>query len=265
MCKRLDLELVSRGLAKTRSKAQNMIKGSAVSVNGVIVTKSSFTADKTDKITIVGETLKYVSKGGIKLEKAICEFDIDLTGKVCVDFGASTGGFTDCMIQNGACFVYAVDVGSNQLDSSLMYNSKVRNIENTNIRDVDIAMFDKKIDFCSVDLSFISLSFAVPVVYNLLSDKGEAVLLIKPQFESGKKYLSKKGIVRDRKIHIKVIENVLDMIYKAGFSILDLTYSPIKGGNGNIEYLVYVKKDYIQNNFTADIKTKVDQGFEHLK
>lgn len=265
MSERLDVELVNRGLADTRSKAQNMIKNSSVSVNGRIVTKTAFKIDNSDSIKIVGETLKYVGKGGTKLEKAIKEFGINLKDKVCVDFGASTGGFTDCMLKNGAGFVYAVDVGSNQLDRSLLSNSKIKNIENTNIKSVKKNMFNKNIDFCTVDLSFISLSFAVPVVFDVLSLDGEAVLLIKPQFEVGKKNLSKKGIVKDRKAHIKVIENILNMIINIGFCILNITFSPIKGGEGNIEYLVYIKKSEKQNPLTVDIKSLVDTAFEHLK
>lgn len=265
MGERLDIELVSRGFAKTRSKAQNMIKSSAVSVNDRVVTKTAFLVEQTDKIKIVGDTLKYVGKGGLKLEKAISEFDIHLNGKVCVDFGASTGGFTDCMLQNGACFVYAVDVGSNQLDASLLSNTKVKNIENTNIKDVTKAMFGKNIDFCSVDLSFISLSFAVPVVFDVLSDEGEAVLLVKPQFEAGKKFLTKKGIVKDKKIHVKVLENILDIIDSTGLSIINLTFSPIKGGDGNVEYLIYVKKIKEKSDCHFNLEDIVNSGFDLLK
>ncbi len=265
MSERLDVELVNRGIAKTRSKAQNMIKNASVSINGRIVTKAAFLAERNDEIKIIGETLKYVGKGGLKLEKALLEFDIDLHGKVCVDFGASTGGFTDCMLQNGAVYVYAVDVGKNQLDLSLLNNSKVKNIENTNIKDVTKLMFERKIDFCSVDLSFISLSYAVPVVFDVLSDDGEAVLLVKPQFEAGKKYLSKKGIVKDRKVHIKVLKKILDIVVDTGLSILNITFSPIRGGNGNIEYLVYVKKikEKLNNHFNLD--SIINCGFEALK
>lgn len=264
MSQRLDVELVGRGLADSRSKAQDMIRNTAVSVNGNIVSKPAYLVDKADEIHIVGETLKYVGKGGIKLEKAILDFNIDLKNKICVDFGASTGGFTDCMLKNGAVFVYAVDVGSNQLDCSLIGDSRVENIENTNIKYVSKQMFEKDIDFCTVDLSFISLSFAVPVVYNVLSDDGEAVMLIKPQFEAGRNSLTKRGIVKDRKVHIRVLENVLNIIKSTGFSILNLTFSPIKGGNGNIEYLVYIKKSEIQSAFNSDIKAIVDRGFECL-
>ncbi len=265
MFNRLDVELVNRGLADTRSKAQNMIKSSAVSVNSKIVVKSSFLVGEYDDIKIVGESLKYVGKGGLKLEKAISDFHIDLENKICVDFGASTGGFTDCMLQNGAGFVYAVDVGSNQLDKSLIGNKQIENIENTNIKDVTKSMFDKVINFCTVDLSFISLTYAIPVVYDVLSDEGEAVMLIKPQFEAGKKSLSKRGIVNDKKIHLKVIENILELIEKSGMNTLNLTYSPIKGGSGNIEYLVYVNKSKDKRHFPADIKAIVDEGFETLK
>lgn len=265
MGKRLDIELVDRELAKTRTKAQNMIKSSCVGVNNKIVTKPAFIVEQNDEIQIVGETLKYVGKGGLKLEKAISEFDIDLNGKVCVDFGASTGGFTDCMLQNGACCVYAVDVGRDQLDKSLLNNSKVINIENTNIKTVTKSMFEKDIDFCSVDLSFISLSFAIPVVYDVLSDDGEAVLLIKPQFEAGPKNLSKKGIVKDKKIHIMVLENITALIKNSGLSVLNLSFSPIKGGDGNIEYLVHVTKRKEKSKFFADIKNVVEKGFESLK
>lgn len=264
MSERLDIELVRRGLSSTRSKAQNMIKNSAVCVNEKIIGKPSFSVDKIDEIKIVGETLKYVGKGGLKLEKAIHEFKIDLNGKVCVDFGASTGGFTDCMLQNGACYVYAVDVGKNQLDKDLSKNLKVKNIENTNIKTVTRSMFEKSIDFCSVDLSFISLSFAIPVVYDVLSDNGEAVLLIKPQFEAGPEYLSKKGIVKDRKIHVKIIERVITLAKNSGFSILNLSFSPIKGGDGNIEYLAYLKKKNNLKPFSADFKYIVDDAFKIL-
>ncbi len=265
MGKRLDIELVGRGLAETRSKAQNMIKNSAVSVNGLIVTKPAFEVDESDDIKIIGETLKYVGKGGLKLEKAISEFKIELKGKVCVDFGASTGGFTDCMLQNGAEYVYAVDVGKNQLDKSLIDNPRIENIENMNIKDVTKSMFKKKIDFCTVDLSFISLSFAIPVVYDVLSYDGEAVMLIKPQFEAGKKSLSKKGIVNDKKVHMKVLENIVTLIENSGFSIINLTYSPIKGGSGNIEYLIYVKKCKEHSSFSFDIKALVSESFSILK
>ena len=265
MGERLDIELVSRGLAETRSKAQNMIKEAAISVNGMVETKPAFLVDKSDEIKIVGETLKYVGKGGLKLEKAISEFKIDLKGKTCVDFGASTGGFTDCMLQNGAEYVYAVDVGKNQLDKSLIDNPRIENIENTNIKDVTKSMFEKNIEFCTVDLSFISLSFAIPVVYDVLTYDGEAVMLIKPQFEAGKKSLSKKGIVNDKKVHIKVLENIMTLIENSGFSIKNLTYSPIKGGSGNIEYLVYVKKSKENSSFSNDIKTIVDNAFKLSK
>ena len=264
MSERLDIELVRRGLSSTRSKAQNMIKNSAVCVNEKIIAIPSFSVDKTDEIKIVGETLKYVGKGGLKLEIAIHEFKIDLYGKVCVDFGASTGGFTDCMMHNGACYVYAVDVGKNQLDKDLSKNLKVKNIENTNIKTVTRSMFEKSIDFCSVDLSFISLSFAIPVVYDVLSDNGEAVLLIKPQFEAGPEYLSKKGIVKDRKIHVKIIERVITLAKNSGFSILNLSFSPIKGGDGNIEYLAYLKKKNNLKPFSADFKYIVDDAFKIL-
>lgn len=265
MGERLDIELVSRGLAETRSKAQNMIKNSAVSVNGMIITKPAFLVNKSDEIKIVGETLKYVGKGGLKLEKAISEFKIDLKGKTCVDFGASTGGFTDCMLQNGAEYVYAVDVGKNQLDKSLIDNPRIENIENTNIKDVTKSMFVKNIDFCTADLSFISLSYAVPVVYEILSDEGEAVMLIKPQFEAGKKSLSKKGIVNDKKVHIKILANIVTLIENSGFSIINLTHSPIKGGSGNIEYLIYVKKSKENLSFSNDIKTIVEDAFKLSK
>ncbi len=265
MGERLDIELVSRGLAETRSKAQNMIKNSAVSVNSLIVTKPAFLVDKSDEIKIVGETLKYVGKGGLKLEKAISEFKIDLKGKTCVDFGASTGGFTDCMLQNGAEYVYAVDVGKNQLDKSLIDDPRIENIENTNIKDVTKSMFEKNIEFCTVDLSFISLSFAIPVVYDVLTYNGEAVMLIKPQFEAGKKSLSKKGIVNDKKVHIKVLENIMTLIENSGFSIINLAHSPIKGGSGNIEYLIYVKKSKENLSFSNDIKIIVEDAFKLSK
>ncbi len=265
MSERLDVELVNRGLSKTRSKAKNMIKSSVAFVNNKVVTKPSFSVEKTDLIEIIGNALKYVGKGGLKLEKAVADFKIDLNKKVCVDFGASTGGFTDCLLQNGAGFVYAVDVGKNQLDKSLINNPKVMNIENTNIKNVDKLTFDKEIDFCTVDLSFISLNYAIPVVYEVLSNNGEAVMLIKPQFEAGPDNLSKKGIVKSRKAHVTVLENLTFNIQSIGFSILNMSFSPIKGGEGNIEYLIYVKKRVNKSDFSADLKKLVDTAFGSLK
>lgn len=243
MKERLDVLLVRQGLAESREKAKAIIMSGQVFVDGQREDKagSMFAEDKV-KIEVKGRVLKYVSRGGLKLEKAMEVFALDLTDKVCMDIGASTGGFTDCMLQNGAKKVYAVDVGHGQLAWKLRNDERVVCMEKTNFRYMVREDIQDELDFASVDVSFISLSKILPPARELLKPAGEMVCLIKPQFEAGREKVGKKGVVRDAKIHLEVIEEVLAFAKEAGFSVLQLTFSPVKGPEGNIEYLVHLKK-----------------------
>lgn len=240
---RLDVLLVNRGLAPSREKAKALIMAGQVFVENEREDKAGSVFPSGVSIEIHGETLKYVSRGGLKLEKAMAEFPIDLTGKICMDIGASTGGFTDCMLQNSAAKVYAVDVGYGQFAWKLRQDERVVCMEKTNIRYVTQEDIDDVLDFASVDVSFISLSKVLPAAANLLKDKGEMVCLIKPQFEAGREKVGKKGVVRDPKVHLEVIENVISFATENGFSVLGLSYSPVKGPEGNIEYLIHLRKE----------------------
>ncbi len=242
MKERLDILLVQRGLALSREKAKAMIMAGSVLVNGQREDKAGTMFADTADITIKGNTLKYVSRGGLKLEKAMSHFDITLEGKTCMDVGASTGGFTDCMLQNGAVKVFSVDVGYGQLDWKLRQDSRVVCMEKTNIRYVVPEDIGEAVDFASIDVSFISLSKVLPAVRELLMDEGEIVCLIKPQFEAGREKVGKKGVVRDPAVHEEVIEAVIACAKELGFAVKELEYSPIKGPEGNIEYLLHLKK-----------------------
>lgn len=242
MKERLDVLLVNRGLAPSREKAKTMIMEGNVFVNNNREDKAGSTFPDDCQIEIHGKTLQYVSRGGLKLEKAMKHFDISLDGKVCMDIGASTGGFTDCMLQNGASKVYAVDVGYGQFAWKLRQDERVVCMEKTNIRYVTPSDIDDVLDFASVDVSFISLTKVLGPARDLLKDNGQMVCLIKPQFEAGREKVGKKGVVRDKKVHEEVINKVIDFALEIGFSIHNLEYSPIKGPEGNIEYLVYIEK-----------------------
>ena len=242
MKERLDVLLVNRGLAPSREKAKTMIMEGNVFVNNNREDKAGSTFPDDCQIEIHGKTLQYVSRGGLKLEKAMKHFDITLDGKVCKDIGASTGGFTDCMLQNGASKVYAVDVGYGQFAWKLRQDERVVCMEKTNIRYVTPEQIDDALDFASVDVSFISLTKVLGPARDLLKDNGQMVCLIKPQFEAGREKVGKKGVVRDKKVHEEVINKVIDFALDIGFSIHNLEYSPIKGPEGKIEYLVYIEK-----------------------
>ncbi|MBQ0083319.1 MAG: TlyA family RNA methyltransferase [Clostridiales bacterium] len=252
---RLDVALVNAGLAESREKAKAYIMSGIVYVNNQKCDKAGDTVKPEDKIEVRGSTLKYVSRGGLKLEKAMNSFSIELGGKKCADIGASTGGFTDCMLQNGAEKVYSIDVGYGQLAWKLRSDERVINLERTNFRYVTREQVPDELDFASVDVSFISLYHILPVMFNLLKDGAGAVCLIKPQFEAGKDKVGKKGVVRDKETHIEVIEKVIGYIKDNGFSLLGLDFSPIKGPEGNIEYLAYLSKNTASQTF-ADINPK---------
>ena len=242
MKERLDVILVNNGLASSRDNAKRTIMAGLVTVDGIVETKSGQKFDVDSEFKVKDKLLKYVSRGGLKLEKAIQSFSIKLNGCYAVDMGASTGGFTDCMLMNGALKVYALDVGYGQLDYKLRVDPRVINMEKTNIRYLDTTLIEEPIDFISIDVSFISLRHMFPVASEILKDAGAVMCLIKPQFEAGREQVGKKGIVRDSKIHVEVIENVISYASDNGLYPHGLDYSPVKGTKGNIEYLLYLKK-----------------------
>ena len=235
MKERLDVLLVKRGLAASREKAKAVIMAGSVFVDNQKEDKAGTMFPDTVQIEVRGNTLKYVSRGGLKLEKAMTHFGLSLDGCVCMDVGSSTGGFTDCMLQNGAVKVYAIDVGHGQLDWKLRNDPRVVCMEKTNIRYVTPEDLEEKADFSSIDVSFISLTKVLPPVYELLKDQGQVVCLIKPQFEAGREKVGKKGVVRDPAVHREVIEKVTAFASETGFALLNLEYSPIKGPEGNID------------------------------
>ena len=242
MKERLDVLLVSQGLAASREKAKAIIMSGNVLVNGQREDKAGTMIDVKAEITVKGGQLKYVSRGGLKLEKAMSHFDLTLEGRVCMDVGASTGGFTDCMLQNGAVKVYSVDVGHGQLDWKLRNDPRVVCMEKTNIRYVTPEQIEEPAAFVSIDVSFISLTKVLPPVRELMTEDGEIVCLIKPQFEAGREKVGKKGVVRDPKVHEEVIEKAIEFAATVGLESRELEFSPIKGPEGNIEYLLHLLK-----------------------
>ena len=256
---RLDVKLTELGLAESRQKAQAIIMAGQVYVNGQKVDKAGAPVADDASVEVRGKTLKYVSRGGLKLEKAMACWPIDLQGAVCADIGASTGGFTDCMLQNGADKVFAVDVGYNQLDWRLRTHPKVVCMERTNARYLTAEQIPQPLDFFSVDVSFISLNLILPALRPLMKEGGGGVCLVKPQFEAGKDKVGKKGVVRDPDVHLEVLENFLIHAANAGFSVKDITFSPIKGPEGNIEYLGYL---YAGEGpaYEGDLKALVEQS-----
>ena len=269
MKERIDILLVKKGYFETRQKAKYAVENSCVYVENKLVDKVSKSFEENCNIEIKGEVLPFVSRGGLKLDKAINIWEINLKEKTCMDIGASTGGFTDCMLKNGASKVYAVDGGHNQLDEKLIRDERVVNLEGTNIKDIDVNSFEK-LDFISVDVSFISLTSVLEKAYELLQTTGEIVTLIKPQFEAGKEYINKNGVVKDKKVHQRVIEKILLFANSIGFTVSNIDYSPVKGPAGNIEYLMYMKKETEAKKadlFKAreQIKSIVEKSHKELK
>lgn len=260
---RLDVLLVKRGLAESREKAKAVIMSGIVYVDGQKEDKAGQTFVDTANIEVRGSTLKYVSRGGLKLEKAMECFDVSVKDKVCMDIGASSGGFTDCMLQNGAKKVYAVDVGHGQLAWKLRNDTRVVVMEKTNIRYVKPEDIGESIDFASIDVSFISLSKVLPAAYNLLGERGEIVALIKPQFEAGREKVGKKGVVREKSTHIEVIQNCFAYAGENGFFVRELEFSPVKGPEGNIEYLYHLIKSG-DVDVDIDIEAVVNTAHEKL-
>lgn len=240
---RLDVLLVKKNLVQSRERAKTTIMAGMVIVDGNKIDKAGTMVKETADIRVLGNQIPYVSRGGLKLEKAIKEFGVELKGKVTADIGASTGGFTDCMLQNGAVKVFAIDVGYGQLAWSLRTDERVVNMERTNVRNVTPEDIGQFIDLASIDVAFISLEKVLPAVKAMLKPDGQVVALIKPQFEAGKEKVGKKGVVRDPKVHLEVIHKVIDTARDMEFVTKELTFSPVKGPEGNIEYLVWLTKD----------------------
>ena len=262
MKERLDVLLVRQGFAQSREKAKAILMAGNVFVNGQREDKAGTTFDESKiHIEVKGSTLKYVSRGGLKLEKAMSQFPIILADKVCMDIGASTGGFTDCMLQNGAKKVFSVDVGHGQLAWKLRNDERVVCMEKTNFRYVTPEDIGEQVDFASVDVSFISLTKILIPARNLLREQGRMVCLIKPQFEAGKEKVGKKGVVRDPAVHGEVVHKIIDYADLIGFEVLGLTYSPIKGPEGNIEYLMFIEK---KNELSEDILKMTEADAESM-
>ncbi len=248
---RLDVAVFERGFVDSREKAKALIMAGLVYVNDQKETKAGTNVKATDCVELRGEKMPYVSRGGFKLAKAIDEFGLKLDDCICMDIGASTGGFTDCMLQNGAKKVYSIDVGYGQLAWKLRTDERVVNLERTNFRYATHEIIPDEIDFASVDVSFISLKLIIPAMKNLLKDGAKAVCLIKPQFEAGKDKIGKKGVVRELSTHFEVVQKIHDFCVQNGFNVLELDFSPIKGPQGNIEYLIYIEKNEECHSFVA--------------
>ncbi len=250
MKERLDVLLVKKGFCDSREKAKRLVMAGLVYVDGQRGEKPGAMVEEEGAIFVKGQDCPYVSRGGLKLEKALDWFEIDLKGLVCADMGASTGGFTDCCLQRGAEKVYAMDVGYGQLDWRLRKDPRVVNMEKVNIRYLDTERFDKPVDFVSIDVSFISLTLILPVAWRLLKEGGRLVCLVKPQFEAGREQVGKKGIVKDPAVHRQVMEKVACFARQLGFTLGGATYSPMTGAKGNIEYLLYFEKNPQKENIS---------------
>lgn len=264
MKERLDVLLVDKGFFPTREKAKACIMAGTVYIDEQRFDKPGTKVDIDANIVIRGNTCPYVSRGGLKLEKAMNEFAFDVKNKICVDMGASTGGFTDCMLQNGASKVYSIDVGYGQLDYKLRTDDRVVNMEKTNIRYLDTSLIKEKVSFISIDVSFISLKLILPVTREIIADDGKVLCLVKPQFEAGKDQVGKNGIVRDPDVHRQVIESVMAFGKDYDFYPAGLTFSPIKGAKGNIEYLLYLKKEFVNIDEAGLIDKVVDLSHHNL-
>ncbi|MBQ7704150.1 MAG: TlyA family RNA methyltransferase [Selenomonadaceae bacterium] len=261
---RIDILLAEKNLCESRARAKSLIMMGKILVNGQKIDKAGTLVAADSEIKILGEEMPFVSRGGFKLQKAVEVFNLNLEGKIAADIGASTGGFTDCMLQRGAKKVYAIDVGYGQLAWKLRNDDRVVNLERTNIRNVET--LPDILDFASIDVAFISLDKVLPVAFKLLSEVGEIAALIKPQFEAGKENVGKKGVVKDKKIHSAVIEYVLTFAQNLNFKICGLDFSPIKGPEGNIEYLAYLSKNPVAQeiNFAEKINSTVDAAHDIL-
>lgn len=263
---RLDVLLTEQNFFDSRARAKTMIMLGKILVNGQKIEKAGTLVPIDSEIKILGEEMPFVSRGGFKLQKALEVFQIDLHGKIAADIGASTGGFTDCMLQHGAEKIYAIDVGYGQLAWKLRQDFRVINLERTNIRNVTREQIPDNLNFASIDVAFISLEKVLPTVINLLAADGEIVALIKPQFEAGRENVGKKGVVRDKKIHVAVVEKILTFAQEVGLKICGLDFSPVKGPEGNIEYLAHLSKNFSAQEIDCEKKilATVDAAHEEL-
>ncbi len=264
MKERLDILLVEKGFFESREKAKGAIMAGVVFVNNFVSDKPGMSIDTEANIFIKEDICPYVSRGGLKLKKAVEAFELQLTSVVGMDIGASTGGFTDCMLKEGATKVYAIDVGYGQLDWKLRNDPKVVNMEKTNFRHLTKDKIPDEIDFVSIDVSFISVKLIFPVMIQFLRDGAEIICLVKPQFEAGREQVGKNGIIREKSVHIQVIENVMNYGLASGLATVGLTFSPVTGAKGNIEYLLYLKKSE-QELSGLDVTTIVDAAHETLR
>ncbi|MDO4482125.1 MAG: TlyA family RNA methyltransferase [Bacillota bacterium] len=262
MKERLDILLVQKGYTESREKAKRIIMSGVVFVGGQRVDKAGTQVQEDAEITVKGSVCPYVSRGGMKLEKAVNQFGIELENCICMDMGASTGGFTDCMLQNGALKVYSVDVGYGQLDWKLRTDERVINMEKTNIRYMDPEQISDIIDFISIDVSFISLTLILPVAEKILKSNGKLVCLVKPQFEAGREQVGKKGIVKEKAVHREVILKVAQFAGNLGFSVEGITFSPMTGAKGNIEFLLYMSKEDSRFMSFDEVEKETDRVIE---
>lgn len=260
---RLDVFLTEQGLAESRAKAQALIMSGLVYVDGQKVDKPGYSVEASQKLELRGAGCPYVSRGGLKLEKALRDFRVDPSGCVCSDSGASTGGFTDCLLQQGARKVFAIDVGYGQLAWKIRNDPRVVCMERTNIRNVTLDELGEPLDLSVVDVSFISLKLVLPVIYSLLKPEGQVLCLIKPQFEAGKDKVGKKGVVRDPNVHREVLQGFLDTAAEIGFTVKNLTFSPVKGPEGNIEFLGHLSKA-AGERFAPDLQSIISHAHEEL-
>lgn len=265
MKQRIDLLLVSLGLAPSRQRAKGLIEDGKVSVNGTVVGKASFLADEGDYIAVSGDDMPFVGRGGLKLAAAFEAFDINVSGLVCADIGSSTGGFTDCLLQHGAAFVYAVDAGHDQLHASLREREDVCSMEGVNARNLTRSDFDMPIEFVTMDVSFISITKLLPALFEISTDNAEFVCLIKPQFEAGREFVGKSGVVRDKKVHVRVITDIIAFCAELGLGVCGLVPSPIRGQEGNVEYLIHLKKNFSGNRLENDVSHIVETAFQKTK
>jgi len=264
--KRIDV-IIKEKYNFSREYSKELILNGKVKADGKVIFKPGLKIDEYSEIKIDKDSyMKYVGRGGLKFEDAIKKFNLDLKGKICIDVGASTGGFTDCMLQNGAKKVYAIDVGSNQLSEKLKNDKRVIPIENTNIKNISKDCIDEDISFASVDVSFISITKVLPYIKNIIKKDAEIVALVKPQFEAGKENINKNGIVKNPKVHIKVLNKIYDFCNDNGFYMLNMSYSPIKGSSGNIEYFIYIKNNInlTNDNFRNVINEIVKKSHDRL-
>lgn len=261
---RLDAVLVQQGLAPSRERAKTLIRNGQISVNGTVCTKPAFGVADTDAVTMEGSDIPFVGRGGLKLEYAVTQMQLSLNGLTCLDIGASTGGFTDCMLQHGAAKVYAIDVGHGQLVQKLREDNRVVNWEGTDVRRIAPEQLEQPADFFSVDVSFISLHHVLPYVLPLLKAEAGGVILIKPQFEAGRENIGKNGLVQSKRVHVQVLGNILALLASLGLTVQLLCPSPIQGGSGNVEYLAAVRKGSAEG-ILPDISAVVQQAFAQAK